>query len=321
MKHAYWRDFLPHLLVGLLAAAFAAFLTHSAGAYTVQRSAVTTPAKVPVWVILPDNVQGKVPAMLLMHGSGGINKPHEWGYARYFTEHGIAAVIIDSFTPRGVRSTVLNQAKVSAPAMTRDALTVLQSLAGDPHIDADRVGIMGFSKGAQVAIDTSLAVFNRPGERQFALAIAMYPPCTERRYDPKTTGKPIHFLVGEYDHYDNPEYCRELAQRLRHYGADITLVTIKNAQHGWDVPGKPHWENARGENYSRCKFVEVSPRHWIEASTKLAIADEHGPIVQNRRKALHHCLTYGVSGGYSPMATDESLRLIAQYVERLRQPQ
>jgi hypothetical protein len=66
--------------------------------------------------------------------------------------------------------------------------------------------------------------------------------------------------------------------------------------------------------------MEVSPRHWIESKSKIEIADEHGPLPQNRKKALQSCMTYGVSGGYNAEAAGRSLRLIEQDLARLHAP-
>ena len=46
--------------------------------------------------------QSVVPAMVIHHGSGGISDQREGRYARELTAIGVAAVVIDSFSPRGV---------------------------------------------------------------------------------------------------------------------------------------------------------------------------------------------------------------------------
>lgn len=290
----------------------------TASAYTVEKSVVATPAKVPVWIALPEQPRGKVPAVLLVHGSGGINYDHQWGYAKFFSERGIATIIVDAFTPRNIKSTVTDQAQLPARAMTRDALQVLQSLIGHPKIDVDRVAIMGFSKGAQAALLSSLMIFNLPGEKTFALTIAMYPPCNVARFRPKTTGKPIRILVGARDAYNEPAPCYELEKELKAEGADVALTTIPNAKHGWDVPrNPPDWQNAKGENYSNCRFIETAPGRWIERTSQIEIEDKERPIPENRKKALSKCIRYGVSGGYNPEAATQSIRAIESELRAL----
>src|SRR4051812_5680693 len=58
---------------------------------------------------IPRGVTGKVPAVILLHGSGGPNGGHEL-WAKHFNEMGIASFLIDSFSERGLVSTSANQA-------------------------------------------------------------------------------------------------------------------------------------------------------------------------------------------------------------------
>jgi dienelactone hydrolase len=57
--------------------------------------------------------QGVVPALVIHHGSGGISDDREGRYAREMVAMGVAGVVIDSFGPRGVRSTVQDQSSVT----------------------------------------------------------------------------------------------------------------------------------------------------------------------------------------------------------------
>jgi predicted dienelactone hydrolase len=66
-----------------------------------------------VWgdLSLPKGAAGKVPAIVLMHGSGGVDRGMaQWVAA--FDEIGVATFVVDVFGPRGVRQTVENQALV-----------------------------------------------------------------------------------------------------------------------------------------------------------------------------------------------------------------
>ena len=94
----------------------------------------------------------KVPAMIVHHGSGGITDARERRYARELVKMGVAALVLDSFTGRGVTSTVRDQSAVSTNDMLGDAFAALKILAGYARIDGARVGIMGFSKGGSVAL-------------------------------------------------------------------------------------------------------------------------------------------------------------------------
>src|SRR3954447_15937744 len=81
--------------------------------------------RIPVVYVFPDKVDGKIPAMLVMHGSAGPAK-REYGYAERFAKMGLAAIVIDSFSPRGIKDVMTNQDAVRSSEMSLDAIAVLQ---------------------------------------------------------------------------------------------------------------------------------------------------------------------------------------------------
>jgi dienelactone hydrolase len=214
----------------------------------------------PIYVYLPDKITGKIPAMLLVHGSGGLNLKAKEIYTSAFAAKGIATIFIDSFTPRGVKNTVEDQSAVDPIDMGKDALAALRYVADNiKEIDAARVGIIGFSKGGGVSVNLSLTVFNQNrGALRFVRFIAMYPPCNGRRLNPKTIG-PLTIIVGEDDTYNRPGPCEEMAAALQQGGSQITFRKIPGAQHGWDVPGPAHVVRT-GENYSKCRLKKCNPK-------------------------------------------------------------
>ena len=83
---------------------------------------------------------GPVPAMVIHHGSGGVGE-REARYVRELVPMGVATVVIDSFKPRGVTSTVLDQSAVTGQDFNLDALAALKALASNPRIDRRHIGI------------------------------------------------------------------------------------------------------------------------------------------------------------------------------------
>src|SRR6266550_7556803 len=57
----------------------------------------------------PQGASGRLPAVILQHGSGGLNAGHEL-WSKHFNEIGVASVLLDSFSGRGLTSTSTNQA-------------------------------------------------------------------------------------------------------------------------------------------------------------------------------------------------------------------
>ena len=165
---------------------------------------------------------------------------------------------------------------------------------------------------------TPLNFVNKDGKVRFALHIAMYPSCDNFRLKFTTTGKPIKVLVGEKDVYTSPHACIDFVAQYKKDGANIEVTMLPDAEHGWDVVGSRHWKRS-GQNYSKCRFVEISPRVWVERKSGLKVEDEKGPT-RERKNALSQCVTFEISGGYNPEAAAKSFSLIADYVKNILKP-
>jgi dienelactone hydrolase len=88
---------------------------------------------------------------------------------------GIAAFVVDSFGPRNVGQTATDQSQLSTAVNVADALSVLKLLATHPRVDPGRIGVLGFSKGGQVALYTGLEPFGEPviaDDTRFAAHVA-----------------------------------------------------------------------------------------------------------------------------------------------------
>jgi poly(3-hydroxybutyrate) depolymerase len=100
----------------------------------------------------------KLPAVVLLHGSGGLGGSggmiDEW--SRELNEIGIATFAVDSFSGRGIIETVTDQTRLGRLNMVIDAYRALDLLSKHSQIDASRIGVMGFSRGGQSSLYSSL---------------------------------------------------------------------------------------------------------------------------------------------------------------------
>jgi len=118
-----------------------------------------------------------VPAVVLLHGSGGLLPTRELTYAPQLARMGIAALIVDSFGARRDRGTqflerVLN---ITETMMLADAYSGLGFLAKRPEIDPHRVVLTGFSYGGMAtmyALYAQTADKLAPGGLRFAGHVA-----------------------------------------------------------------------------------------------------------------------------------------------------
>ena len=137
------------------------------------------PAVIAGQLRIPKPGTDRLPAVVLVHGSGGINASHE-RWADELNSAGFAVFVLDSFAGRGIVSTVNDQSQLDSLAMMVDAYRALALLAKHPRIDPARIAIMGFSKGAVAAVYSSNERFRgmyAPGNLAFAAHIGLYTPC------------------------------------------------------------------------------------------------------------------------------------------------
>jgi cephalosporin-C deacetylase-like acetyl esterase len=108
---------------------------------------------------LPATPQEHLPAVILVHGSGGVG-PHEARWADEFTGMGVATFILDSFSARGIGETAEDQSRLSLGATIVDAYRAAELLSTHPQIDSNRIALMGFSEAATLASTAALPASN-----------------------------------------------------------------------------------------------------------------------------------------------------------------
>ena len=202
---------------------------------------------------MPQTADGRMPAMVIAHGSGGILPGREDAWAARLSALGIATFVVDSFTPRGLQSTSRDQSRLSTMANLADALAALRLLATHPRIDPARIGVMGFSRGGQVALYSALEPLRRgmvDGDLRFAAHVALYPSCSIPYRAERLSGAPILMLLGSADDYTRAAACRDYAAWFAAKGVPIQVIAYEGAYHDFDIPDPPRFlpalQSARG---------------------------------------------------------------------------
>jgi dienelactone hydrolase len=204
-----------------------------------------TPQQV-VWgdLLMPKNASGKVPALVLSHGSSGISPAAYDVWAKEMNAAGVAIFIIDSFKPRGVEQTATDQSKVTFPAQTADALNALKLLASHPQIDSTRIFNIGMSRGGIVSFDTAWPTWQRPvntNGARFAGHIALYPGMCDVRWrndDREKATAPIFVGLAEHEDWQDNTHCTKFVNELAAKGNNITVKEYKGTYHGFDTNNK-----------------------------------------------------------------------------------
>jgi dienelactone hydrolase len=220
---------------------------------------------------LPQGATGRLPAVILMHGSGGPGAREEL-WAKIFNEMGIASFRVDSFSGRGLTSVSTNQALLGRFNMILDAYRAHGAISAHPRIDRGRIALMGFSRGGQTALYASLKRFQQAWDPEVAFAayIPLYASCnTTLIGDTDVNAVPIRMFHGTADDYVPVAPCRAYVERLRAAGRDVRLSEFADAHHAYDNPlgARTPTVSKGAQSVRACKLKEEPLGTIINAET------------------------------------------------------
>ena len=180
----------------------------------------------------------RLPLVILLHGSGGVGA-NVLDWEQELGSMGVASFALDAFTGRDIVQTSTDQAQLGRLAMTYDAYRALERMEKHPRIDPERIAVMGFSRGGQAALYSSVKRFQRlhgpASGRDFAAYIPFYASCgTKFVDDDAVSASPIRLFHGAADNYVPVAPCRAYVARLKANGANISLTEYAGAHHVFD---------------------------------------------------------------------------------------
>lgn len=178
---------------------------------------------------LPAGRDGRLPAVIVVHGSSGVGK-REAAWAAFFRQQGYATLVIDYFGPRGVNSKSPRQ-----PTPVGDVFEALARLAAHPRIDPARIVVVGFSRGAVMSVEASNDGGDATAGVRAAAHVALYPGCRRGRIDSARALPPLLILLGTQDDYTTPGECQGLVSWGALRGRAVELVIYEGATHAWDA--------------------------------------------------------------------------------------
>ncbi|CTQ56933.1 putative dienelactone hydrolase [Roseibium album] len=216
----------------------------------------------PIWGHLgrPEG-QGPHPAIVLLHGCGGIQQSH-FNWARQLNKAGYVTLVVDSFRPRSVIRQCDGDKNSTTTVAGRvlDAYGALEFLTTQPYVDQTRVGLIGWSHGGE----TALAAVSKNGvgsrfQQSFKAVATLYPYCNPGR----DFSAPVMVLIGEKDHWTPASECSKLAENNAGEIPEVELVLYPDAFHAFDDP-------TIGSGF----FIPgaLGQRHWLQYDPK-AFAD------------------------------------------------
>ncbi len=254
---------------------------------------------------LPRAQTERFPAVILVHGSGGISAATD-RWAQELNGIGVAAFIMDSFTGRGITRMDNDHSQLSYLSMVVDAYRALALLAEHPRIDRKRIAIMGFSWGAGAAVYSSVVRFKEmwgPSGVDFVAHIGFYALCNVIYRDDRVAPVPIRLFHGIADDMVPITPCRAYVERLKKTGADVSLTEYPGAYHAFDfftLNPPIMWQQA--ETTRNCLLREGANGRILNAKTG-APFDYRDP-----------CVERGAHFGYNAAAYEASVAAVKAFL-------
>jgi dienelactone hydrolase len=191
----------------------------------------------------------KAPALIFLHGWGGIGPPRCFlGATELFTRLGYVVLVIDSQSqvmPSGTRVP-----EVTTAEQANHVVGALSFLAALPEVDGDRVGVVAWSTGGLAAIKAIAGPEPRhKAFRRLRAAAVMYPICPANI---DYLMVPLLILIGEEDREVSVQSCRNFDAAV--VTGNSQLVIYAGAKHAFDAPWSPDYRPAASADaYARMR--------------------------------------------------------------------
>jgi dienelactone hydrolase len=171
--------------------------------------------------------QKVAPGLLVLHGSAGL-RPEYHTYAAKLSQAGYVVLLIDYFADTGPAGAGSDKRLASWSTWEEIVRTAASYLRHLPGVDGDRMGIVGFSRGAWLAFTT---LGNAPDIRAI---VCYYGVGTQPlRWDAR--GPSVLMLYGREDQYAGPAFVSEVAAGLRAAGRSVDAHIYDNVGHSFNL--------------------------------------------------------------------------------------
>lgn len=199
---------------------------------------------------------GRHPALVFLHGCDGMfnrttgligRRERDW--AAEFVPAGYVVLLVDSFGSRnhGEMCSQRGFDRELYLRRPRDAYGALLFLQAQPFVQADRIGVIGWSQGGGAVLYAIRAQgIGRPiqlPQGGFRAAVAFYPAsCDERRQQGWASQTPLLALLGAEDVWTPAAPCKTFLDDAAGRGSRIEVQVYPGAYHGFDRADLPRRE-------------------------------------------------------------------------------
>ena len=195
---------------------------------------------------LPKKKQKKYPVMIMIMNSACAYGFRNFTLGEDIKREGVATLELENCIPRGlsIYNMIIqgNFDKLTPWMGAADALYALKFLHKHPKINPEKIGIVGFSWGGNVAVYTALDIIRKPiikddNINDFALRVGFYPYC--RYLDPQgVTKNKIHMFAGAEDQTTLALFCKDMTDSINKFGGNASIDIYPGAYHNFDDVNK-----------------------------------------------------------------------------------
>ncbi|MBS0508544.1 MAG: prolyl oligopeptidase family serine peptidase [Proteobacteria bacterium] len=273
-------------------------------------------------LFLPPGDGAKLPAVVLLHGSGGVYDALLNYWPKQFNAAGMAVFVLDMFGPRGVQSTAEDQSSVPFSADVADSFAALKLLATHPRIDPQRIALMGFSRGGTATLRANvtriIASQQLPGGLHYAAFIPTYAGGCAGVFrlvvKPGVfTSAPMLFIHGDADDYTPISACLDYADKIGKAGTPVQFVTLAGAQHKFDMDDqrRQHLRNASRTKPDCTVEIDIDTMYAYDGATGARL---QGPAYG---EALKACQAVGATVEGSTKARDQAAQASQAFLKKV----
>ena len=172
------------------------------------------------------------PAIIILHGFLGVS-PHNRQAAQALATHGYVAMVLDYYGETGrLRPRDKEQRSKLWPVFERTIQHAIQYLQKQPEVDGNRIGLVGTSMGASLAMSAASL------DPAIKAVVAYYgrPPSTLA--DRAANMPPLLTLQGAADSYVSVEHANLIRETLTQHGRTVVTHIYPGAQHNFNAQGR-----------------------------------------------------------------------------------
>ncbi|MGH6725044.1 MAG: dienelactone hydrolase family protein [Pseudolabrys sp.] len=184
-------------------------------------------------LVLPVAATPPYAAVVVLHGCNGVSA-HVRDLARRLAGWGYAALVVDSFRPRGFDNVCNRGGMLPADQRAADVFAGAAYLRGREDIDPDRIGAIGISHGGWTVLFAATARIVAKAEGPPLRAIiAYYPWCPG--FAPKLVTD-LQIFIGDRDDWTPSARCVDFVAKYPDTASHRPLLKVyRGAYHSFDA--------------------------------------------------------------------------------------